>query len=69
MISIILDQDDFTPESAELVKPMILGACFHATVMSYHYDNIPLIQLTKRYGRVKTFTNIAKRLPFCSLVS
>jgi hypothetical protein len=49
---IILDQEDFTPESIELVKSTILGSCFHATVTGYHYDNTPFIQLTKRYGRV-----------------
>ncbi|CAF1310889.1 unnamed protein product [Adineta steineri] len=44
------NQEDFTPESIELVKTTILGSCFKAIVTGYHYDNTPFIQLTKRYG-------------------
>jgi len=47
-----LDQEDFTPESIELVKATILGSCFKAIVTGYHYDNTPFIQLTKRFGHV-----------------
>jgi hypothetical protein len=52
LIKIILDQEDFTPESIESVKGIILGSCFKAIVNGYHYDNTPFIQLTKRYGHV-----------------
>ncbi|CAF0954820.1 unnamed protein product [Adineta ricciae] len=44
------NQEDFTPESIELVKPIILGSSFKAIVTGYHYDNTPFIQLTKRHG-------------------
>jgi hypothetical protein len=52
-----LDQEDFTSEAIEIVKSTVLGACFHATVTGYHYDNTAFIQLTKRYGRVKIDKN------------
>ncbi|CAF1129760.1 unnamed protein product [Adineta ricciae] len=42
------NQEDFTPESIELVKPTVLGSCFKALVTGYHYDNTPFIQLSKR---------------------
>jgi len=45
------NQEEFTSESNELVKSLIIGGCFHATVTGYHYDNTPFIQLTKRHGR------------------
>jgi len=44
------NQEDFTLESIESVKTIILGSCFKAIVNGYHYDNTPFIQLTKRYG-------------------
>jgi len=47
-----LDQEDFTPESIELVKKTILGSIFKAMVTGYHYDNTPFIQLSKRYDFV-----------------
>ncbi|CAF3433908.1 unnamed protein product [Rotaria sp. Silwood1] len=50
------NQEDFTPESIELVKTTILGSCFKAMVTGYHYDNTPFIQLSRRYD----FVNIHK---------
>lgn len=43
-----LDQEDFSPESIELAKPMLLGSSFKAMVTGYHYDNTPFIQLSRR---------------------
>ncbi|CAF1989454.1 unnamed protein product [Rotaria magnacalcarata] len=43
------NQEDFTPESTELVKPTILGSTFKAMITGYHYDNTPFIQLSRRY--------------------
>ncbi|CAF0977011.1 unnamed protein product [Adineta steineri] len=43
------NQEDFTPESIELVKTTILGSCFKAMVTGYHYDNTPFIQLSRRF--------------------
>ena len=50
-----IDQEEFSTESIEAIKSVLLGSCFHATVSGYHYDNIPFVQLTKRYGRVGRF--------------
>ena len=64
-------QEEFTTESIESVKSILLGACFHATVTGYHFDNIPFVQLTKRYGRViSSSIEISQRfsLLFFSLV-
>jgi A-kinase anchor protein 1 len=43
------NQEDFTPESIELVKTTILGSSFKAMVTGYHYDNTPFIQLSRRH--------------------
>ena len=51
-----VDQEDFTPDSIELVKTTILGSSFKAMVTGYHYDNTPFIQLSKRYDFVSLFT-------------
>ncbi|UJR21760.1 hypothetical protein I4U23_024835 [Adineta vaga] len=57
------NQEDFTPESIELVKPMILGSSFKAIVTGYHYDNTPFIQLTKRHGNTRPVnTDIQKMI-------
>ena len=49
-----LGQEDFTPESIELVKTSILGSSFKAMVTGYHYDNTPFIQLSKRQDFVSS---------------
>jgi hypothetical protein len=53
---LILDQEDFTSESIELVKTTILGSSFKAMVTGYHYDNTPFIQLSRRHDFVSKIT-------------
>ena len=48
----LVDQEEFTSESIEAVKNMLLGFCFKAIVTGYHYDSNPFVQLTNRYGHV-----------------
>ncbi len=55
-ILLILDQEDFTSESIELVKTTILGSSFKAMVTGYHYDNTPFIQLSRRHDFVSKIT-------------
>lgn len=57
----ILDQEEFSVESTESVKEMLLGSSFKAMVTGYHYDNTPFIQLTPSYGPVGSMLSF---LPF-----